>query len=181
MDNTATVTGLALPKLIVLVERHLQFELQLMDQLDKLNQLLKVTLEAAGSRGMTTLQTAELNITADNLSKQSNELRAKRQETLTAINLGRSNDQPQLSIRQFIQTLDKANESRLETMRISILDRLTEVHATLIGNQAVMFYSYDFYRKMVAGLLNSESDENQYSLTGQSSGMQPGNLYRKAV
>jgi hypothetical protein len=181
MENTKAVDGLALTKLIVLVERHLQFELRLLEQLDELNQMLKVTLEAAGSRGLTAEQTTQLNLTADNLSKQSDDLRGKRQATLAAINANRNASQPRQSIRQFIQTLDKASGSRLETLRGSILDRLVEVHATLLGNQAVMFYSYDFYRKMVAGLLKSDSDETQYSLTGQSAGVKPGNLFRKAV
>ncbi len=180
MDTKNATHGLGMARLIVVVERHLQSELGLLEKLDELNQTLKVTLEAAGSRGLAASQTNQLNLMADNLSQRSEELKCKRQKTLSAINSDRGIDQPQLSIREFVQSLDTNNSTRLEKLRMTILDRLIEVHATLVGNQAVMFYSFDFYRKMVAGLLDSDLDDNQYSMNGQASGVKAGNLYRKA-
>ncbi|QEG23381.1 hypothetical protein [Mariniblastus fucicola] len=179
MSRTQDAAAVELPKLIVVVERHLRSELELMDKLDQLNQTVKETLEASGSKGLSPSQTDLLDQMAQDLSQTSAGLKARRTNVLLAVN-SLHDGLPTLSIREFIQTLDSASGQRLENLRMKILDRLVEAHATLIGNQAVMFYSFDFYRKMVAGLFNSETDENQYSMTGQASGVKPGNLVRKA-
>ncbi len=181
MNNKGTPTSLETTKLIVLVERHLQSELVLLQHLDELNQALKASLEESGTRGLSPLQTGALEKKVAVIAETSREAKVKRQRLLETINGSRDAELQQLSIRQFINTLDKEDADRLEAMRISILDRLTETHANLIGNQAVMFYSYEFYKNMVAGLLNGDIDANQYSMKGQTVSVKPGDLLRKAI
>ena len=170
-----------MPKLIVMVERHLQNEFEMLEKLDALNLRLKSTLESSGSLGMSKTQTDELNATAESLARQADELKGRRQTVLSAVNATHGNKQTQITIRQFVQTLDQNTATRLEKLRSAILDRLTRVHSTLVSNQAVMFYSHEFYRKMLFGILNTEVDENQYSRSGQSSNLKPGDLFGKAV
>ena len=87
---------------------------------------------------------------------------------------------PEPSIRKFIQSIGEPTRTRLENARVQLLDRLTDVHASMLGNQAVMFYTYDFNRKLVDGILGNDSKDSRYSVDGNSSGIKPGNLIQKA-
>ena len=181
MNTNNSATELETARLVVMIERHLQAELGLLNELDNLNQTLKHSLESSGSKGMSPEQSGQLHQLAGQLSAQSDSLKIKRMKTLGAINQNRNDNSTPLSIRLFVQSLKNENDrKRLENLRMAILDRLSDVHAMLVGNQAVMFYSYDFYRKMLAGLLNNDLDRNQYSVTGQTTGVKPGNLFGKA-
>jgi hypothetical protein len=181
MDSKGKPSNLETSKLIVLIDRHLQSELELLGHLDDLNETLKKALEESGTRGLSPAQTNVLDQKVAAIAEMSREAKQKRQKLLGTINLHQPAELPPLSIRQFIETLDEVNSKRLESVRLTILDRLHEAHANLLGNQAVMFYSYEFYKRMVSGLLNSDIDTNQYSMKGQTATVKPGELFRKAI
>lgn len=180
MDSSTATDTIRNSKHIVLIERHLQAELQLLQKLDVMNQTLKAYLESSGSNGLALEQTEHLTTLADELSLLSVQQKQRRSKVLDQINAGRDAKLERLSIKQFIATLGRDDFNRLEILRLNLLDQLTEVHAMLAGNQAVMYYSFDFYQRMVSGFLNQSPQENQYSQKGQKSLVKPGNLYGKA-
>lgn len=167
-------------RVTVRVERHLQAELELLRQLESLNEVLSQALSESGSAGLTHEQSALLGDVTESLMKGSSEIRKNRSVILDAISQVSNLQTGQSSIRQFIQTLTDPAKQRLERIRSELLDRLTDVHASMLGNQAVMFYTYDFNCKMVDGLLGRENEEGQYGVDGQSAGIKPGNLIQRA-
>lgn len=165
----------------VKVERHLALELSLLDRLDQLNLSMKAALAETGANGLSIDQAESLSLLSDEIALESNQLKKKRLDLVEVINEGRSPDQSRLSIRLFITTLDSVSGARLEAMRQSILDRVMKVQSTMLGHQAVLFYSFDFYRRMVAGLLRNDQEDVQYRVDGQTQGVKPGKFYRRAV
>ena len=175
-----TQSELQLSRVVVSVERHLQTEVELLSRLESLNQTLADSLTESGSTGLSYEQSKQLSAESDLLMANSKEIRKRRSKVLEMIRQSSDSKQGQLSIRQFIETLSDPTKQRLESIRSALLDRLTDVHASMLGNQAVMFYTYDFNRKLVSGLLGTENDDERYRVDGQSSGIKPGNLIQKA-
>jgi hypothetical protein len=163
----------------VLLERHLSSEVQLLSQLEELNRTLSDALSGSGASGLTYEQSILLGEASDALMQSAEEIRGNRKKMLAMIGDGFPTDRP-ASIRLFIQTLTEPTRTRLESIRFQLLDRLTDVHASMLGNQAVMFYTYDFNRKMVEGLLGTEKEDGNYGVDGQSAGIKPGNLIQRA-
>lgn len=167
-------------RVAVRVERHLQSEVELLRQLENLNQTLSQALSESGSAGLTNEQSKLLGDVTESLLQGSTEIRKNRTVIHDAIAQVSNSHLDRPSIRQFIQTLPEPSRHRIECLRSSLLDRLTDVHASMLGNQAVMFYTYDFNCKMVDGLLGRENEDGQYGNDGQSAGIKPGNLIQRA-
>ena len=169
-----------LSQLSVLVERHLYSELQLLERISEVNRKLTAAWKDNGPVGSQPNDSFNPAIGSPDLDEESGQLRQKRKKVLEAINRSQPEGHMRLSIRRFIRMTEPTTRVRLENIRLSILNKLNEIRATMIGNQAVFYYSFDFYKRMVSGLLQCDLDESQYRADGQSSGVKPGNLYRKA-
>lgn len=177
-DATIPELELRRSRVSVCIERHLQSELLLLEGLDQLSKSLSTALNESGVTGLSMEQSEKLESISKNLSASADEVRSSRKNMMEMIRDVDNTNEP--SVRKFIETLDEPSRSRLEATRMSLLDRLTDIHASMLGNQAVMFYTHDFNRKLVAGILGTADDEKRYGVDGNSSGIKPGNLIQKA-
>lgn len=164
-------------KLSVLVQRHLALESALAASLDQLNQTTADILSKAGLRGPTQKDMDQLAPMATALQQSASKVREARQLLLTRINL--DSDRDFASLKEFIRTLPSEQRARMDEQRKAILEKSIHAQANLVHNQAALFYTYDFHRKYLSGILQSDPDEHNYRPDGQQQDVQPGNFFGK--
>ena len=164
-------------KLIVLVERHLALEGQLANALEQLNQAVAGVLVDAGLRGPTQQDVQSLEPVNADLKQSASEVAAARKVLLTRINLESESDFG--NIKEFISSLPLSDRRRVDKDRRSVLERSTKAKAGLIHNQASLYYTFDFHRRYLAGVLQGDSDAQNYRADGQPNDLKSGNIIRK--
>ena len=88
-------------------------------------------------------------------------------------------DSEYTTIKEIIVCLEPVERRRLNSQRRGILEKSATAQANLVHNQAVLFYTYDFHRKYLAGVLQTDVDSHSYDSGGQSQDVPPGNIYGK--
>ncbi len=164
-------------KMVVLVERHMALESQLAEALADLNGATQMMLDASGIKGPTESDVQRLEPLREILTSNSKQVAASRARLSSR--LENETGVPFHSLSQYIATLPDADRERLEHQRMGILNRCESGQIELMQNQASLFYSYDFHRRYLSGVLQSDSEGNQYGPNGSSSEVHPGNLYKR--
>ena len=166
-------------KVLVVVNRQLDAEAQLLNHLEKVCACFTANaLEAVSdSTKQPPFQLLEsfLEEFKSDITKQLK----LRQETLAMID-DVEPDSKRSSIRQFIQRSDEPWRSELENKRVSIINRIYELKVQLAGDSAAVFYSYDFYRRIINALMGSSVQETEYSNDGKSMNQNSGIFCEKA-
>jgi hypothetical protein len=166
-------------KVLVLVNRQLDAEDQLLDRLEKICACFTANALEAVSDNSSTPQLQLLESLLEEFKSDiSNKVKA-RQATLEMMKRVEPDGQ-ETSIRRFIQMSDEPWRTQLEQKRISIINRIYELKVQLAGDSAAVFYSYDFYRRVVNGLIGSSVQETEYLNDGKSMNGNSGILYEKA-
>lgn len=164
-------------KLLVLVERHLALESQMAAALDELNQTMADVLSNAGLKGPTQEDLKKLSPMTDAVQQSAIEVRKAREGLLGRINADANSDYS--TIKQYILSLPPKDRMRFNVARKEILERSSRAQANLIHNQAALFYTYDFHRKYLSGVLQNDPDEQNYRHDGQPQEVHPGNIIGK--
>ncbi len=164
-------------KLLVLVERHLALESRLAASLDELNQTTADVLSKAGLKGPTQEDMQALEPMTETLQRSADEVRNARQVLLSRINV--ESGSAFTTIKEYVVSLPPSDRVRIDDIRRGILNRSSEAQANLIHNQAALFYTYDFHRKYLSGVLQSDPDEQNYRPDGQQQDIHPGNIFGK--
>jgi len=164
-------------QLIVLVERHLGLESRLAEAIEQVNHASAEVFTNGGIRGPSQQELDTLKPMMDDLRKMAADVVEARQTILSRIN--QTLDSQHTTIKQYIRTLSPEDRKRLNTSRRNILKRSNLAQANLIHNQAVLYYTFDYHRKYLAGVLQSDAKPQSYGANGQTSGTSPGNLYGK--
>ena len=73
---------------------------------------------------------------------------------------------------------DEPSRSELIRVRREILDKINEVRAINVGNQAVLVYSINFYDRLLSGLTGEDVAAPCYSATGEVTKTYAGNLLK---
>ena len=177
--SIAELSNIQISQVSVMLHRHLQAELEQLIQLESIGQAFSKAVEDGGVNGPKLNASQAIASLCEGLEPEAERIRRQRSVILTAINRDRPADLQPLTIRQFIESTDAETKLMLSQLRLQILDRLSKIQASMLGNQAVMFYSHDFNKRMVSGLTGSAVDESQYGNDGQATGIRPGNIIRK--
>ncbi len=164
-------------KLLVLVERHLVLESQLAAALAELNQALTVVMSNAGLRGPTPQDLQQLLPMSEDLRGSAAEIGRARQLLLDRINAECESNFT--SIKDFVHSLPRSDYVRVDGIRRDILDRSAEAQANLVHNQASLYYTFDFHRRYLAGVLQGDLDGHHYGADGQPNEVNPGNIIGK--
>ncbi len=166
-----------LGRLAVLVDRHLQQETRMTRELEELNDAIAVALENAGLRGLNAAELEKLQPARQQLETNAAELARARELLLARIEseTGERFD----SIREFVEQLPAAQRQRMDSVRAAVLKRTESAQLKLLQNQAALFYTYDFHRRYVAGVLDFEQDKHGYRRNGLNTDIGPGNLIRQ--
>lgn len=161
----------------VLIEEHFVHELQLAEDIEGLNRSTAKVFEGAGLRGPSTEQLEELHPRTEQVEKSSQALARRRQVLIDTINTRCS--RKHASLKDFIRSLAPEDREELDAIRMRVLERTTKAQAHMVHNQAALFYTFDFHRKFLAGVLQSDPDQQGYRANGHSTDFGTGNLVRK--
>ncbi|MFN3191404.1 MAG: hypothetical protein ACE361_12855 [Aureliella sp.] len=174
MDGTSKTKSNELKSL---VEEHFVEELQLAAEIEELNQATASVFEGAGLRGPSITDLEALHPLTQKIEDGSKALDRKRKILMGKINA--SDNCEYESLRDFIQSLEPGSRQELEGIRHRVLERTTKAQAHMVHNQAALFYTFDFHRKFLAGILNTDPEQQSYRADGHSHDLGPGNLVRK--
>jgi flagellar biosynthesis/type III secretory pathway chaperone len=64
----------------------------------------------------------------------------------------------------------------IRQLRSEIFDKLDTVRSITLGNQMVLYYSYDFYQRLLRGLSGNEPQSTGYSPTGKRESIETGQV-----
>ena len=160
-----------------LLEQHLAIEAQLAASLDELNHATANILHEAGLRGPSAHDLQRLVPITKTLQQSVMNVRKGREVLLLRVNA--SEQSCRSTIKQIIELLPESHREKLDGKRREILQRCNNAQTALIQNQASLFYTYDFHRKYLAGVLGCDPNEQNYRSDGGQQDVQPGNLYGK--
>ena len=165
-------------KICVCVQRHLQLEMQMLDQMEILcNGFSKIVDEISSN------PVAEPALSGSNqqllvLARTVEGVVGSRQKTLSLIN--RNSTNTKLTIRQFIDSTPPGFRDQLRSLRKSLVSRMKELQSRFVADSAVAFYSFDFYRRMINGLINCIEEEKHYTASGKPISQESGQLLKRA-
>lgn len=161
----------------VLVQRQLDLESSIADALEELNGQMASLLDDAGIYGPTKTDLDSLSPLVQEIqnryeqSRQSRESLAKktgRTERLTSADAAASSaDWEDATLRSVISILPPSESDRLDEKRQSIHNRLRDAQQQLTANQVVIFYSTEFHRRYLLGVLQCDVEEANYQADGQ--------------
>ncbi|WP_182870012.1 hypothetical protein [Stieleria mannarensis] len=159
-------------RLGVLVARQLQLESGVVDALDALNDEMSALLDNSGIYGPNPADLAELSPLIETLQSRQTDSRKSRTILQRYVNADASEasdatEQNDASIRTILNALPKPESHRLEADRRRIHDRLSAARQKLTANQVVIFYSTEFHRRYLLGVLQCDVDEGNYKADGQ--------------
>ncbi|NND96456.1 MAG: hypothetical protein HKN47_03900 [Pirellulaceae bacterium] len=162
---------------LVLIERHLALESELAEQLNDMNQAAATVLSSAGLKGPTEADLETLKPITERVQASTAKVTRSRTLLLSRVNI--ESDSELKTIRQMIGSLPPHDRARLNVVRREILAKSSQAQANLVHNQAVLFYTFDFHRKYLAGVLQSDVDQQNYAADGQTQDVHPGNIFGK--
>lgn len=106
------------------------------------------------------------------------------EERQTAINQAREGVVAELAtlpgapvnLSAYLLLLSDDQASPVRRLRNEIFDKLETVRSITLGNQMVLYYSYDFYQRLLLALTGNESQTGGYSPTGRRESVETGKV-----
>lgn len=166
-------------KQVVRVLRQLDSEAKM---LDNLQQLCNEFTEMVAPERNNTKEPLDLRPAQDRLAKfvaTAEPVVKKRAEIIQLINTGRPENE-RLSVRSFIQSSPQPIRSELENRRVNLVQKMHDIKTQIAGDTAVVYYSFDYYRRIVNALVNCVAEEQNYDQAGKSAQPNSGKLIERA-
>ena len=166
-------------KQVIRVLRQLDAEAKM---LDGLQVLCNEFTEMVAPKKMNSREPLDLQPAQDRLAKfvaTAEPVVKKRTEIMRAINAGRP-ENDQLSVRTFIQSSPQPIRSELENRRVNLVNKMHEIKTQIAGDTAVVYYSFDYYRRIVNALVNCVSEEQNYDQAGKAAQPNSGKLIERS-
>lgn len=165
-------------QLNIRVLRQLESETQLISSLQKIcDRFGEIIAEATGdSPKPLDMQPAEQQL--DQFMILARRVTESRQKVLQQINIGNESED-QIGIRQFIRESAGPMGFEMERVRTELVRQMQEIRSQVASDSAVVFYSFDFYRRIINGLVDCIAEEQHYQPDGKSSGQNAGKLIRR--
>ena len=79
----------------------------------------------------------------------------------------------------FMSLLPDERTATVKQLRSEIFDKLDTVRSITLGNQMVLYYSFDFYQRMLRGLTGNDPQPAGYSPTGRRESIETGQVMFK--
>lgn len=83
------------------------------------------------------------------------------------------------SISGLLALLESDDQLRIRQLRSQIFDKLEVIRSITLGSQMVLYYSLDFYHRLMRGLAGSESTSSSYSPQGRKESVEAGQVILK--
>lgn len=177
-------------RLSAILERQLKLESRIADALETLNDEMAALLNNAGIYGPKNDDLVGLSSHVETLQRRYEESRKAREEitNLTssperamedpqAVNRDhqavRENPVEPATLKTLLRTLPSRDSARLDAARQQVHNRLRDAQQKLTANQVVIFYSTEFHRRYLLGVLQCDTEEANYQADGQSFKLSP--------
>ena len=161
----------------VLIERQLDLETNVVEALENLNNEMSSLLDGSGIYGPTEKDLAGLSPLVDELRERqtrSHESRESLDRWSESQSSGAEHSRGErFSMRSMIGRLPATKSTRLHDRRQQIFTRLQVAQQKLTANQVVIFYSTEFHRRYLLGVLQCDVDEANYKADGQAFKLPP--------
>lgn len=79
----------------------------------------------------------------------------------------------------YMTLLPEESAQTVQQIRSRIFDKLDTVRSITLGNQMVLYYSFDFYQRMLRGLTGNDPQPSGYSPTGRRENVETGQVMFK--
>jgi len=79
----------------------------------------------------------------------------------------------------YMALLPEDNAEVVQQLRSEIFEKLDTVRSITLGNQMVLYYSFDFYQRMLRGLTGNDPQPTGYSPTGRRENIETGQVMFK--
>lgn len=76
----------------------------------------------------------------------------------------------------YLALLPEERTAPVRQLRSEIFDKLDMVRSITLGNQMVLYYSHDFYQRLLRGLSGNDSPAGGYSPTGRRESVETGKV-----
>lgn len=155
-------------RLVSLIEHQLDLESKVVDALEALNAEMSSLLEDAGIYGPKQSELEGLSPLLEQLQSRYSESRNSREVLAGQFDVrnDESTDANDTSLKRLLNVLPTSQSRRLDTDRRRIHDRLRTAQQKLTANQAVIFYSTEFHRRYLLGVLQCNVEEANYQADG---------------
>lgn len=164
-----------------LFRRHLELESATVDALESLNNRMASVLRDAGIAGPTLEALESLKPLVDTLQHRYRETSDSRRELTRRDELRSTLDASEgskdLRLKYLMARLPAANFAELNAERKRVNKQLAEAQQKLTANQVSLFYSMEFHRRYLMGVLNCEQDDPSYQADGQATKVAPEKLF----
>lgn len=80
------------------------------------------------------------------------------------------------NLTSFTGLLEPVQQEQIRRLRAEIYDKLETIRSITLGSQMVLFYSLDFYQRMIRGLSGNDSTPGGYSPGGRRDSLETGQV-----
>jgi len=161
-----------------IVEHHLELEAKIVETLEAINEGMSAILQDAGIYGPTTDALDALAPLLERLQNQSAESQQSRRTLYAKVRSLSADDaacEPAVAIT--LQDILTDAPRDVWQKKQALTQRLTEASQQLASNQVVLFYSMEFHRRYLLGVLECNRDESNYQADGQTFKLAPEKLF----
>lgn len=151
------------------IERQLAQEEQVVQALESLNEQLSVLLTGSGINGPSESDLLGLDPMIKRVQACAKQTGLSRNALLQDFDpsWNESKSTPPNRIRGLIQAAPLDQQTALHAKRDELQRRMIEAQQQLFANQVVVFYSTEFHRSFLLGVLQCEPNDSQYGRQGQ--------------
>ena len=161
-----------------IVEHHLDLEAKIVETLEAINDGMTAILQDAGLYGPPADALESLAPLLERLQNQSAESQQSRRmlyAKVRSLKAGDSGDRPALATA--LKTILADAPHDLQQKKRAITRRLSDASQQLTANQVVLFYSMEFHRRYLLGVLECDQEESNYQADGQTFKLPPEKLF----
>ncbi len=159
-----------------LVQRQLDLDSGVVDALEQLNNGMAALLDQSGIYGPTIQDIESLSPLMENLKRCYTNSGNSRDSLLKRAGDSAEpdpDDESQATLRSVIDTLPVSQARVLHSRRQSIHSRMRLAEQQMTANQVVIFYSTEFHRRYLLGVLQCDVNETNYKADGQAFKLPP--------
>lgn len=167
-----------LARAAVIVERQLWQEMALLDRLEAVNERLGGILDRPGPGSLTEPEIKALQAAWEEAAEMMKNIHARQENVVKEIEAATGE---RMRLSKFVQQLQEPRRGSLKQLRTKLLARLQAAFGKLLGNHATLFYLFEYHRNLISGLIEFDTQDNQYSESGRGKLISSGTLLHKAV
>ena len=164
-----------------LVKHHLEVESGIAEALEELNGEMSALLGGAGIYGPKKSDLDGLAPLVENLQQRYASSKKSRMALMRRLEVAQveapKNDSQTPTLKAVLKVMPKSDSASLDATRKRIRHRLDQAQKMLTANQMALFYSMDFHRRYLMGVLQCDSDEANYQADGQAFKLPPEKLF----